>query len=150
MKDAFLKRENANVIVVDWSGGSGLPFTLAVANTQVVAVDISKLIEKIISETNLTVKAFHLVGHSLGAHICGYVGRRIKGLKRITGLDPAGPYFENTPAEVRLDISDADFVDIIHTHAAKLGDSSIGIFAPIGHVDFYPNGGDFQPGCWIT
>ena len=66
MKDAFLKRENANIIVVDWSGGSGLPFTLAVANTQVVAVDISKLIEKIISETNLTVKDFHLVGHSLG------------------------------------------------------------------------------------
>lgn len=69
---------------------------------------------------------------------------------KIIYQDPAGPYFENTPAEVRLDKSDADFVDIIHTHAAKLGDASVGILAPIGHVDFYPNGGDFQPGCWIT
>lgn len=32
-----------------------------------------------------------------------------------TGLDPAKPYFENTPADVRLDSSDADFVDVIHT-----------------------------------
>lgn len=66
MKNAFLKQENSNIIVVDWRGGSGLPFTLAVANTQVVGVDISKLIQKIISVTSLTVKDFHLVGHSLG------------------------------------------------------------------------------------
>jgi len=34
------------------------------------------------------------------------------------GLDPAGPYFEGTPAEVRLDPSDANFVDVIHSNAA--------------------------------
>lgn len=34
------------------------------------------------------------------------------------GLDPAGPYFEGTPPEVRLDPSDADFVDVIHSNAA--------------------------------
>lgn len=34
------------------------------------------------------------------------------------GLDPAGPYFEGTPPEVRLDPSDASFVDVIHSNAA--------------------------------
>lgn len=36
------------------------------------------------------------------------------------GLDPAGPYFHNTPNEVRLDPSDADFVDVIHTNGVRL------------------------------
>jgi pancreatic triacylglycerol lipase len=33
----------------------------------------------------------------------------------IIALDPAGPYFENTDPAVRLDPTDALFVDVIHT-----------------------------------
>jgi hypothetical protein len=29
----------------------------------------------------------HLIGHSLGSHICGFAGERIPGLGRITGKD---------------------------------------------------------------
>ena len=41
---------------------------------------------------------FHLVGHSLGAHVCGQAGAYYKILSnetidRIDGLDPAGPLF---------------------------------------------------------
>lgn len=35
-------------------------------------------------------------------------------------MDPAGPYFHDTPNEVRLDPSDANFVDVIHTNAVRL------------------------------
>jgi len=49
--------------------------------------------------------------------------------------DPAGPYFENTPSVVRLDKTDAKFVDIIHTDTNKLvANNSFGINSPIGHV----------------
>lgn len=45
--------------------------------------------------------------------------------------------------EMRLDKTDADFVDIIHTAAGAAG-----YYSPLGHADFYPNSGKPpQPGC---
>lgn len=65
---------------------------------------------------------FHFVGHSLGAHLAGQAARLLKekhGLvvKRITGLDPAYPCFENDSASLRLRKTDAEFVDVIHTNS---------------------------------
>ncbi|XP_013791219.1 inactive pancreatic lipase-related protein 1-like [Limulus polyphemus] len=47
--------------------------------------------------------------------------------------------------KVRLDRGDADFVDVIHTDSIV----GLGTTEAIGHIDFYPNGGDHQPGCVI-
>jgi len=44
----------------------------------------------------------------------------VPGLGRITGLDPAEPYFQGTPPIVRLDPTDAKFVDVIHTDGASI------------------------------
>lgn len=63
------------------------------------------------------------------------------------GLDPAGPFFSLNDTETRLDTTDADFVDIIHTNSGTLVDNELSFLPPIGHIDFYPNGGQFQPGC---
>jgi hypothetical protein len=46
------------------------------------------------------------------------------------GLDPASPMFERAVDSERLDKSDADFVDVIHS-------SRLGLYERIGHVDFY-------------
>ncbi|NXK54295.1 LIPR2 protein, partial [Chauna torquata] len=66
----------------------------------------------------------------------------------LSGLDPAQPYFQDTPIEVRLDDSDAEFVDVIHTDTAPtIPNLGFGMSTPIGHLDFYPNGGVEMPGC---
>lgn len=62
-----------------------------------------------------------------------------------TGLDPARPLFEFPSFESveKLDPTDAEFVDVIHTCRGVLGYE-----APTGTVDFYPNSGfPPQPGC---
>lgn len=84
----------------------------------------------------------HIVGHSLGAHISGYVGDIVQDnndgekVGRITGLDPAGPFFDPTnryPVMQRnLRKTDAAWVDVYHTSMGMKGDSMVD-----GHVDFY-------------
>ena len=37
------------------------------------------------------------------------------------GLDPARPFFEWMPAFVRLDATDAQFVDVVHTDGGVAG-----------------------------
>ena len=55
--------------------------------------------------------------------------------------------FEAYAPEVRLDSTDAIFVDAIHTDAVPLDEAGFGARSPCGHIDFYPNGGGSQPGC---
>ncbi|KAL3869916.1 hypothetical protein ACJMK2_042538 [Sinanodonta woodiana] len=148
MADEFLKKEDCNVIAVDWGDGAWLPYTQAVANTRIVGNEIASLINFLDQGEETLFQRIHLIGHSLGAHVAGYVGQRIHGIGRITGLDPAAPNFVDTDPLVRLDHTDAGFVDIIHTDDSEFDYvSGYGMFDPVGHVDFYPNGGKYQPGC---
>ncbi|XP_023235947.1 pancreatic lipase-related protein 2-like [Centruroides sculpturatus] len=109
-----------NVIIVDWFIGSTFAsYAQVVANARVVGAEIAFLIKRLQLVKGAKLKDFHLICHSLGAHVCGYAGKRLSNLGRITCLDPAGPYFRNVSRKVRLDASDAMFVDIIHTNAAE-------------------------------
>ncbi|KAL5015897.1 hypothetical protein ScPMuIL_005486 [Solemya velum] len=143
----LLRHEDVNVIAVDWENGAGTLYTQATANTRVVGAQTAQLILSLIANANSSALRTHVIGHSLGAHIAGYTGERVSGLSRITGLDPAEPYFQNTDVRVRLDPSDATFVDVIHTDGSSILSLGLGASQAMGHVDFYPNGGSNQPGC---
>jgi pimeloyl-ACP methyl ester carboxylesterase len=150
MKNAILDAEDVNVIIVNWSKGNGFPYEKATANTQVVGAETGLFINYMIANHGAKAADFHVIGHSLGSHIAGYAGKQVVGLGRITGLDPAGPYFENTDPVVRLDPTDAAFVDVIHTDGAHNLLLGLGTLQRMGHVDFYPNGGYDQPKCSKT
>ncbi|XP_029159256.1 pancreatic lipase-related protein 2-like [Nylanderia fulva] len=145
----YLSVGDYNVICVNWSAGSTKEYLTSVRLIRQIGEYVAAFIQFLRSEAQVSYDDVHILGHSLGAHVAGYIGNYLSGkLGRITGLDPAGPAFE-TPylkdTEERLDSADANFVDVIHTCAGSLG-----ILRPIGDADFYPNGGTFrQPGCPI-
>lgn len=70
-----------------------------------VGLEIAYLIKKLQQDHDLRPEDVHLIGHSLGAHTAGYAAERTPGLGRITGLDPAEPYFQGMGPQVRLDPS---------------------------------------------
>ena len=74
-----------NVITVDWGNGAGFPYSQAAANTRVVGAEVAQMIQLLKDHQGVSVSNIHLIGHSLGAHIAGYVGTRIPRLRRITG-----------------------------------------------------------------
>ena len=78
----------------DWS------FSQAAANTRLVGLEVANLIVVLVDEHQVCLvtfftlsmaymdehqaeaRDFHIIGHSLGAHIAGYAGERIPGLGR--------------------------------------------------------------------
>lgn len=71
-------------------------------------------------------------------------------IPRVTGLDPGRPGFEpgSVPPSGRLDPTDADFVDVIRTSTGIGSNSTVADPPGTGNVDFFPNGGVTQPGCF--
>ncbi|XP_063819416.1 pancreatic lipase-related protein 2-like [Pseudophryne corroboree] len=151
MCKVMLQVEDVNCLCVDWGGGSLALYGQAANNIRVVGAEVAYFISTLEHKFGYSPSNVHIIGHSLGGHAAGEAGRRHPGIGRITGLDPAQPYFQGTPAEVRLDPSDALLVDVIHTDSSSttsnLGMGGYGISQTVGHLDFFPNGGKHMPGC---
>nr|XP_006123764.1 lipase member H isoform X1 [Pelodiscus sinensis] len=139
----LLSAEDINIIIVDWNrGATTLLYHRASSNTKKVAEFLKTVIDQMVAD-GASLDSVYMIGISLGAHIAGFVGQMYDGkLGRITGLDPAGPLFNGKPLEERLDPTDAQFVDVIHSDIDALGYREA-----LGHIDFYANGGTDQPGC---
>ena len=65
----------------------------------------------------------------------------------LKGLDPADTVWAWIDPSTRLDITDGEFVDIMHTNGGNASDGDYGFVQPLGHADFYVNGGESQPDC---
>ncbi|XP_055918639.1 uncharacterized protein LOC129950742 [Eupeodes corollae] len=142
MKDEYLQKGEYNIIYVDWSILCPGPCYISSAqNTKHSGACTAQLVERIM---DLGSTDIHVIGFSLGAQVASYVARNLGSflLPRITGLDPAMPLFITSSLDDKLDATDAEFVDVIHTNAFVQGK-----LERCGHLDFYMNGGVYQPGC---
>nr|XP_022916116.1 pancreatic lipase-related protein 2-like [Onthophagus taurus] len=134
-----------NLVCVDWSISAAKYYDMAAANSKYVGGFIADFI----LASKVDIKKVHVIGHSLGAQVAGFVGKRIfqrtcEKLARITLSDPSALGFElpTVRNDEKAYEEDADFVDVIHSDMGHYG-----CIDPVGHVDFYPNGGKEQPGC---
>ncbi|XP_057670438.1 lipase member H-A-like [Diorhabda carinulata] len=143
IRNEYLRTKDFNIFTVDWSPLNQSPCYLgAVINIRHVGTCTAQLVERLLELGNTDI---HVLGFSLGAHVTNYMAIALRPYRvpRITGLDPALPGFTTWDLDSKLDKTDAEFVDVYHTNAffqGKVEES--------GHVDFYVNGGVFQPGCW--
>ncbi|GFY13993.1 pancreatic triacylglycerol lipase [Trichonephila clavipes] len=146
VKEELLERGDYNVLLMDCTDEYGTDFIDSMQHTKKASTTIARVLKNIQAKTGLKNEDVYLIGHSLGTHVAGMVGQIFK-VKRITALDPAGvTYTKELPLDQRLDVSDAEIVDAIHTNGGK-GLPYLGLSFPIGHFDFYVNGGILQPSC---
>ncbi|XP_066995673.1 lipase member H-A [Anabrus simplex] len=142
IRDAYLANGDYNVIMLDWNKISLSPcYPTAVYNARFVGKCSAQMIQRL---RGMGAEDIHLVGFSLGAHVTGFTANHLRPYKlpRITGLDPAMPLFVTVPKDGKLDATDAQFVDVMHTNAFFQGKAE-----QMGQVDIYMNGGVDQPGC---
>ncbi len=136
-------------IFVDWSVGSQTINYIAAANrVETVGFFTASYLNWLLELQRIDYNRVHVIGFSLGAHIAGFIGKNTgRNLHTIIGLDPAGPLFSERNPDGRIDANDAQYVECHHTNGPTLLVVGAGIGAAICQADFFPNGGESQPGC---
>nr|XP_049706707.1 lipase member H [Helicoverpa armigera] len=147
---AVYKRMGYNVFLLDTNRFTTVAYPVAASNMRTIGKHVAEMLATL-NKYGLNPQNLELVGLSLGAHTISFIAKNYRlqtgmNISRLTGLDPSGPCFRNLGPEDRLDQTDADFVDVVETNI-----DGYGMAAPVGHVNFYVNGGEFQPGdfFWV-
>uniref|UniRef100_A0A2A4K841 Lipase domain-containing protein n=1 Tax=Heliothis virescens TaxID=7102 RepID=A0A2A4K841_HELVI len=141
MVHAYIAAEDVNLIMVDWSAGAAGDYMTSLLNVARSAEHVASYIQWLNSASGATLQNYHIVGHSLGGHQAGIIGRLLGGhVAYITSLDPAMPGWILNPNGFQP--SDGVYTEVMHTNGGVFGK-----IAPVGDVDFYPNGGINMPGC---
>ncbi|XP_063697054.1 pancreatic lipase-related protein 2-like [Culicoides brevitarsis] len=147
MMAEYIDYQDVNVCAVDWSRLAIYEYTISAReNVPEVGWYLATFI-LYLEDLGVNLGNVSLVGHSLGAQIAGIAGDYLAGqLDAIYALDPAGPSFTQPTVvheKLRLDPSDAKYVQTIYTTKLLLGSS-----IDVGHQNFHPNGGlNPQPAC---
>ncbi|CAH0717607.1 unnamed protein product, partial [Brenthis ino] len=133
-----------NVILVDNQRFATVHYFLATRLMRPVGKHVAEILVQL-THSGLDPAKTELLGFSLGGQTISYIAKNYQqmtgtNISRITALEPAGPCFRTLSSQERLDASNADFVQVLHTNI-----DGFGMATRMGHVDFYINGGEYQP-----
>ncbi|KOB75067.1 Uncharacterized protein OBRU01_08153 [Operophtera brumata] len=136
-------RKGYNVLLLEYIQFTTVMYPVAARLLRPVGKAAAEMLAELAGQ-GLDPKKLEIIGLSHGGQGVSFIAksyRRITGrnVSRITALDPSGPCFRRLGPEDRIDASDADLVDIIHTNI-----DGYGFAGAVGHVNFYVNGGEFQ------
>ncbi|XP_072941907.1 lipase member H-like [Epargyreus clarus] len=139
----YLKR-GRNIIIVETFPVLLRSYPLAARLTKPIGNILGEFLAEL-THRGMSPNKLELVGGSLGAHIASRAAVKYHYLThkkpaRLTGLDPAGPCFRNLPPSERFNPTAAQRVDALHTNMDVFG-----IADTVAQVDFYANGGEYQP-----
>jgi hypothetical protein len=146
----LLRYYNFNVLFIDWSeGAQTINYFAAAARVPTVGQFTGSYLDFLHENSLLNFSRLGVIGFSLGAHIAGWTGKSVRRgrVQYIVGLDPAGPLFSTRNPEGRIDSTDGVYVECIHTNGPTLLIIGLGIGSAICDADYFPNGGQSQPGC---
>ncbi|XP_030378004.1 pancreatic lipase-related protein 2-like [Scaptodrosophila lebanonensis] len=151
LRAAYQSRGPHNIISMDWSEIADMNYVMARPYVFGLGASCARFVRFLIKSAGLDPKRLVVIGHSMGAHIAGHCGKELQLLSdnkqrlgAIVALDAALPLFTYANKESRVADTDADFVVSLHTNAMFKGQ-----IGPVGHADFYANGGANQPGCGV-
>ncbi|XP_065073470.1 pancreatic triacylglycerol lipase-like [Ochlerotatus camptorhynchus] len=145
IRENLLALDEFNVINVDWGAGAQtINYVQARNRVGPVGEIVSRFIDMMVETSGASLESVSVTGSSLGAHCAGNAGKFQHGrINTIIGMDPAGPLFSLGQPDI-IHESDGQYVEAIYTNSGLLG-----FDLPLGHANFYPNGGRTQPGCGI-
>jgi len=85
---AYLKRNDHNIIAVDYSKFANDSYVTVARNAPHVANALTMILDKM-TKVDFDTEKLHIIGHSMGSQISGYIGRKVNfKIPRITGENP--------------------------------------------------------------
>ena len=83
---SYLAVGEHNIFSINWGQLEGLNYLKAAATTEPVGKHSALLVLLLAFEAGAKMEEIHLVGHSLGAHVVGFLGKEVQvlGLGKVT------------------------------------------------------------------
>lgn len=143
----YMNQGDFNVFGVNWAKGANFYPQIRSYEKRMkdVGQTVAKFIYFLIREGGASMKDMGVIGHSAGAVTVSFCGAATNGtLPLQISLDPPKSLSYYLYGTLFPQRTDAKYVEVMHTAASE---TNMFIHLPLGHADFYPNGGMLQPYC---